>query len=223
MKLCKRCQVRPGQYHCAGMLFCETCAKTMNFRFGTPMTVVGAAASSDVQPASWVQDLILPGLGTSEDVVQRKKKFGAIVSQLDAVVRGSSKIPVDTRTGWNAFGQDFAQWFNSDTSWMTAYDDVGKANDYQSQIRDWQLQISKYANIGMSVLEAPPSLSGSLASVAKTAETTASTVKTALILAGIVGVGVVAYTFYNAQRTGARALDILEKNPGLLVKAGVLA
>lgn len=140
------------------MPLCETCAKTMNFRFGAPMTVVGAT----VDPTAATPD-----------------------------PNASASYLPDPYAMGQAAGQAVEP--------VTPYG-LGQ-------------------QAGQATVKAAPSLDSAAQAVASTA----STVKTALILAGIVGVGVVAYTFYNAQRTSARALDILEKNPGLLVKAGVLA
>ena len=42
------------------------------------------------------------------------------------------------------------------------------------------------------------------------------------LIAAFIGVGIIAYTMWNAQRTAARAMDIIERHPDLLVKSGAL-
>lgn len=165
MILCKRCQVQPATYRAAGLLMCESCAKAMEWRFKTPITLVGAPTDpSPVQQAS-LNDLTPLGVAVPS--------LGAAEVLSDGSIRG----PDDAASVGNLKS------------------DAGKISS---------------------------SAKGAVSSVTTSVTETARTVRTIVIIGGVIGIGVIAYTMYNAQRTTARAMDILERHPDLLVKGGVL-
>lgn len=211
MQICERCRSDQAVTNSHGVGLCTVCAHVLRIGDDSSSRArVGQASSS------LAKDLILPGLGTSDEVTARKKKLGDVVSPLDQVVRTRSTVPDDVRSNWRAFGQDFAQWFNADTSWMTAYDDAAKASDYQEQVRSWQIQIGKYTDIGMPVIEHPPTFSQVLQKGVEATKSVSSTIKTVAIVGGLVGVGVLGYLFYSAHRAESQARRTIAEHPELL-------
>lgn len=81
--------------------------------------------------------------------------------------------------------------------------------------------VSPYA-LGQQAGQAAASDTGAVSNVTKAVTESAKTVRTVAIVAGVAGVGILLYIFYNAQRTQARAMDLIEAHPDLLVKSGVL-
>lgn len=174
MIFCKRCRVNVATHDAASLPMCESCAKTMEWRFKTPLrplrprTVVGMDASqpSPVQQAS-LSDLtplgtVVPPIGAAEVLTPD----------------GTVKDPI---TG-----------------------------------------VASVGNVTDTVKSGASGVASTAKSTAQAVSDTARTVRTLVIIGGVIGIGAIAYTMYNAQRTTARAMDILERHPDLLVKSGVL-
>lgn len=178
--------------------------------------------AGQVQTTSWQDlELIYPGFwipwaagkladaaveqyfSNEADAKQRRDDLALVAKQLDDVIGSCSKVPQNNRTNWTTFTTQFIQWFNVDTS-ASDFDntaDQKTAASYQTQLRNWQIEIKKYCNIGMPLLPEPnPSLSQLGNKALDTANNYFSTVKTVTIVTAL---GVAALLIFSPR---ARAM-----------------
>lgn len=184
-----------------------------------------STTSSDVKYAGWDDlQLLYPLLwpewlagkvvdyyfdpSQEKDPAIKRTKLAAVAKQLNTVIESCSKVPQADRDGWVSFSKTFIGWFNEDVGVLDHSADAARAEAFQDDLRNWQIEISKYCNIGMPLLpKATPSW-GQVASdvvqdVGKYLDTTkAIFIVGALLLVGavyVMGVG-------NVRRLAGKAI-----------------
>ena len=133
----------------------------------------------------------------------RRDDLAAVAKQLNTVIESCAKVPQADRTGWQNWTSTFVPWYNADYSASDFDDkaDQAQAATFQTQLRSWQIEISKYCDIGMPLLPAPNPTLGQLADkTLDTAQSYFSTVKTVTVVTAI---GVVALLIFSPRARAA--------------------
>ncbi len=90
------------------------------------------------------------------DAQSRRTQLAQFAKQLDTSQQACSSIPSTDRTNWATFGTAFASWFNQDESGATglvdAKADSDQADAFQDQLHDWQVEFSKYCDMGLPTI-----------------------------------------------------------------------
>jgi hypothetical protein len=183
-------------------------------------------SAGTVQPASWDDfQLLYPFLwptwlagkiatGTIVDPSQevdsqtKRSQLGAVAQQLNTVISKCTSLPDADKTGWKAFAPTFIAWFTRDPG-MFGTGDAAQAIAFQDQLRDWQIEVAKYCNIGMPLLpKGSPTLAQLGDETLQTVSKYLDTVKWVLIVgAGIFIVTVAVVGVGNTRRIVMKALS----------------
>jgi hypothetical protein len=105
----------------------------------------------------WAVNKIIDPSQTADTTV-RRKQVASIAKQLNDTLEKCSAIPQNDRDGWKNFTQGFVVWYNHNGKELdpSEYEeDARQADIYQSQLRDWQVEIEKYCPTGMPPIPKP--------------------------------------------------------------------
>ncbi len=122
----------------------------------------------------------------------KRTELAAVAKQLNTVIESCTKVPQADRDGWVSWSKGFIIWFNQDVGMLDRSADAAQGEAQQDMLRNWQIEISKYCDIGMPILpKATPTWSAvasdALADVGKYFDTT----KTIFIIGALLIVGAV--------------------------------
>ena len=125
----------------------------------------------------------------------KRTELAAVAKQLNTVIDTCTKVPQADRDGWVSFSKGFIVWFNQDVGMLDRAADASQGEAYQDMLRNWQIEIAKYCNIGMPILpKATPSwgqiASDVVADVGKYLDTT----KTIFLVGALLIIGTI-YVF----------------------------
>jgi hypothetical protein len=140
----------------------QRAGQVMNASSSTALSTSGSS-SNPYTVASWDDfELAYPFLwpawaanklldpSQERDSATRRNQLGGIAQQLNRVVAACANLPDTDRSNWKTFAASFLPWYqNPDND--QAVDDA-QAALIQDQLRGWQIEISKFCNIGMPVL-----------------------------------------------------------------------
>jgi hypothetical protein len=130
----------------------------------------GSSSDNAYLPASWddlqllypmlwptyVANKITTGLldpSQETDSQTKRNQLGGVAQQINTVVKSCTTLPATDVTNWNQFAQTFLPWFNrTNNTFESGTVDKEQADLLQDQLRGWQIEVSKYCNIGMPVL-----------------------------------------------------------------------
>jgi len=130
----------------------------------------GSSSNNAYLPASWDDlQLLYPMLWPSyvagkiatglldpsqeTDSQTKRNQLGGVAQQINTVVKSCTTLPSTDVTNWNSFAQSFLPWFNRQSNtFESGTVDKEQALLLQDQLRGWQIEVSKYCNLGMPIL-----------------------------------------------------------------------
>lgn len=213
MQLCSLCRVNPSEYYCVRGAVCENCASKTNQKYGWSWMrmsdeYVGAAG----------------GLITSPDDVKALKTNEAdIITSIDNDVASwqPAQISDNIRLSWQQFRDGFAKFYNTSTGYLSASDDLNRAQQYQLQIRSWQQKLSVYGQLSSPMLPDPSKPSGP-PTLASSIQSASSNLQTIAIVGLCVGAGLLLYSVYKGHELAGKGLDFATAHPETIAKLGLL-
>jgi hypothetical protein len=119
---------------------------------------------------------------TPSDAADYKKQIDAIVRAVDRDVGQCSTLDDPTRLAWGDFRDSWVSFMNHEPGWLDAAAQMDRAEEFASQTHDWQVRLQARA-CGQS---APP-----IKQPEETSGQVLSTVKTGLVVAGVVAAAIV--------------------------------
>lgn len=228
MTFCRRCRCHPATVVLYDVALCEPCARDGAHAIGRHY--VGAPACGTCGGTNTLASFI-PGIVSASDASEKRHELGvAVTSTEEDINQGAgAKLPAALRQQWESWGTNsFVPWFNKCQGFIGAATDLKQGLQLQSELRNFQIQISKYVPLTLPIVPDPNAPApGSLGATAQTAmqsagQAVASTASSIGTLAWVVGIGALAgglLIAYQAVRGAKQGGKLLHEHPELL--AGV--
>ncbi len=99
---------------------------------------------------------ILPRFVTSTDAQNLKDQLNAAVISIDRDVSACTTLDQETRFAWFYFDQSWLAFYGDKPSMWNAAAQMDRAQDYQSQISEWQSKLSGQCRLSGPNLPEPP-------------------------------------------------------------------
>ncbi|MHB2027581.1 MAG: hypothetical protein ACYCPT_02035 [Acidimicrobiales bacterium] len=199
------------------MSLCETCARDGAHAIGRHY--VGAPAPCASCSPNTLASFI-PGIVSSDDANAKRHELGVAVTSVEEDISqgAGAKLPSNIRQQWEAWGTgSFVPWFNKCQGFIGAAADLQKGLQLQGELRNFQIQISKYVPLTLPIVADPSAPApGSIGAIGAAAASSLGTAASRLgTLAWVVGIGALAGGLWLGYRALAAERAMKELAPKL--------